>query len=118
VKSNPANGGEVFDVKCFRNAMGDVYQTFLLSTDYSDGSTASSYGKADKPAVFHDVEISDCDIFRARQNTYLLYAEKGYPHHHIKFSGVTFVVFYDDEMGEVTNAVDCDFSGVKTLVVE
>lgn len=118
VKSNPANGGEVCDVKCFRNAMGDVYQTFLLSTDYKDGSTASTYGKADTPAVFHDVEISDCDIYRARQNTYLLYAEEGYPHHHIKFSGVTFVVFHDDEMGEVTNASECDFSGVKTFVVE
>lgn len=118
VKSNPSNGGEVCDIRFFHNTMGDVYQTFVLTTDYADLTTASSYGAADVPAVFHDIFISDTTIFRARQYVYQIFAEDNNHHYNINFKNVDFVVFHEDDMTDVKNAKDCDFSGVKIRIVE
>lgn len=90
IKSAPANGGEVAYINFYNNAMADVLQAFIMSTEYSDAGTVSKYGAADKVAVFHDISLKNCSVFRAYENSIAVLGRKENPHYNINFSDITF----------------------------
>ncbi len=91
VKSAPSNGGEVCDSAFFDNAIAFCKDAFSLSTDYSDAGTISKYGPAEKMAVFHDITLSNCTVYKARSNTIIVLAkEGGESHYGIVFENVSF----------------------------
>ncbi len=90
IKSAPANGGEVAYINFYNNALADILQSFIMSTEYSDAGTVSKYGAADKIAVFHDINLKNCSVFRAWENSIAVLGRKENPHYNINFSDITF----------------------------
>jgi exo-poly-alpha-galacturonosidase len=89
-KSAPINGGDVSAVVFQNNAVAEAVQAFILTTEYNDPGTASPYGAAARPAVFHHITVKNCTVYGVRDNTICIIASKDNPHHDIYFEDVTF----------------------------
>ncbi len=90
IKSAPANGGYVKDVVFEDNAIACVNRPFSMSTEYSDAGTVSKYGAAERQAVFSDIIVRRCSVYKNSDYAIYIYADEKTPHHDILFSDIEF----------------------------